>query len=98
MCNKYTLLHPQFISATLILLREHCSLKQNKLYRWEEDHWGNIPTNNLCKFHILLTFSTADSLYVHKHVSSLAAQLLYKRQLMIDNLLRAFVGHISQKW
>ena len=31
----------------------------------------------------------ADRKYVHKNVSSLAAQMLYKRQLMIDNLLRA---------
>ena len=37
----------------------------------------------------LLTLSLADRKYVHKHVSSLAAQMLYKRQLMTDNLLRA---------
>ena len=36
-----------------------------------------------------LTLSTADRKYVHKHVSSLAAQTLYERQLMIDTLLRA---------
>ena len=59
------------------------------------DFHGNIPTNNLCNSHILLTILTADRKYVHKHMSSLAAQLLYKRQLMIDNLLRAFVGHIT---
>ena len=27
--------------------------------------------------------------YVHKHVSPLAAQMLYKNTLMIDDLLRA---------
>ena len=31
----------------------------------------------------------ADRKYVHNHVSSLAAQMLYKRQFMIANLLRA---------
>ena len=31
----------------------------------------------------------ADRKYVHKHVSSLAAHLLYKRWFVIDNLLRA---------
>ena len=31
----------------------------------------------------------ADRKYIHKHESSLVAQMLYKRQLMIDNLLRA---------
>ena len=37
----------------------------------------------------LVTLSMADRKYVHKYVSSLAAQMLYERELLIDNLICA---------
>ena len=51
MCNIYKqfyiVTHPIHNCNLNILLQEYCCLKQNKLYRWEEDHFWLIMKYSL---------------------------------------------------